>query len=724
MDNQILVESNTANLHDTSHRSEPVDHEMKELPASMQSVPVTTLETIRNPSIKKEFSLGTVLNQIQYPETINEKLKIYRNHLVGHGKKDELTIAAKNNLPCISFSGTYQDKVVNDNFVQSSGIFLVDIDNVDPTLTKEKLAKLPHTIFAFISPSETGVKAGIRVDPTLITSDQDFKKVYQCIEYWLASLSITIDSACKDVRRLCFISHDPDMYINYEAIPIDYSALQAQFRQDSPVSSHASVSGNPSPLVPTGGYTQAYCDKTVQNTVQNQLSIIRGTPDGNRHNQLLHSSLTLFGLANKFNLLNSDKLKTELFDAGTSIGLPIGEVKTILRNTHDHIRRANQSNPENSNQNNTPKFELVSIASLIKNPKAVDFMVKGLIESGGMNLISGEYGSGKTFLVFDLAFCVASGIDWHGYKVKQSPVVIIAGEGHQGIGNRLLALEQHYNSPTPLDELRISISKVAANFTDGANAQLVQQAVQEVCPDSEDGLVIIDTLNKNFGGANENETAQMTKFVNNLDTYFRNSGKTVIVVHHPNKSDPNSSRGSNALPSACEGVFNIKKDLHGQITFCCTKQKNAKETPPQDNPMHFELEDITFPDVFDDDESVGSAVLVPNEKPIKSEKEYHPKAHEIECISSLSYLMENKSVPISTDIKKRYSGVHHESQRMVQQDHWRDECYKRMNVNSDKQDAKSYKEAQRKAFSRGRDKLVKESIIVTFDSYVWFLSKS
>jgi hypothetical protein len=720
MDNQILVESNTANLHDTSHRSDPVDHEMKELPASMQSVPVTTLETIRNPSVKKEFPLGTVLNQIQYPETINEKFKIYRGHLVEHGKKDERTIAAKNNLPCISFSGTYQDKVVNDNFAQSSGIFLVDIDNVDPTLTKEKLAKLPHTIFAFISPSETGVKAGIRVDPTLITSDQDFKKVYQCIEHWLASLSITIDSACKDVRRLCFISLDPDMYINYEAEPIDYNALQAQFKQDSPFPSRSIASDNPSTLVPTGGYTQAYCD----NIIEQQVSIIRATPEGKRHKQLLNSSLTLFGLADKSKFLNTNKLKAELLDAGTNIGLPIDEVKTVLRDADKHIRRTNQSNHETANQNNTSKFKLVSIASLIKNPKAVDFMVKGLIESGGMNLISGEYGSGKTFLVFDLAFCVASGIDWHGHKVKQSPVVIIAGEGHQGIGNRLLALEQHYNSPTPLDELRISVSKVAANFTDGANAQLVQQAVQEVCPDGEDGLVIIDTLNRNFGSANENETAQMTKFVNNLDTYFRNPGKTVIVVHHPNKSDPNSSRGSNALPSACEGVFNLKKDLHGQIEFWCSKQKNAKETPTRDKGMFFELEAVTFPNVFEEGEPVGSAVLVLTDKPIKSEKKYRPTANESECINSLSYLVKNKSEPVSEDIKKRYSGLHHESQRMVQQDHWRDECYKRMNVNSDKQDAKLYKEAQRKAFSRARDKLVKESIIVTFDSYVWFLGES
>jgi len=675
----------------------------------MMDVLVTTLKNIRNSCDKNEFTLEEVLTRLKNPGTINPHVQKYRELLSKYGKKDERTVAAKNNLPCINFSGTYHGKVVNDNFAQSSGIFLVDIDNVDPILIKEKLSKIPNATFAFTSPSGNGVKAGIRIDPSMISSDQDFKRIYHCVEPWLATLDIIIDSACKDVRRLCYISHDPDMYINYEAIPIDFNALQAQFRQNAPIASRSVASDSPSTLVPTGGYNQAYCDKAVQN----ELSIIRSTPEGKRHKQLLHSALTLFGLAEKSQLINTNKLKAELLDAGTSIGLSIDEVNTVLRDADKHIRKSNQSNHGITNQNSTSKFELVSIASLAKNPSAVDYMVTALIESGGMNVISGEYGSGKSFLVFNLAFCVANGIDWHGYKVKQTPVVIIAGEGHAGIYNRFAALSQHYQTPMP-DNLHVS--KIAANFTDLESTRAVHQSVQSLYPDA--GLIIIDTLNKNFGGANENETAHMTKFVNNLDAHFRHDGKTVITVHHPNKSDPNGSRGSNALPGACEGFFSVAKDANGQIKFWCTKQKNDKEIPSKDNPMYFQLHPITFPDVFDEDgEPVGSAVLVPTDKPIKSEKKYRPTANESECINSLSYLVNNKSVPISADIKKRYSGVHHESHRMVHHDYWRDECYKRMNIDSDKQDAKY------KAFDRARKKLVKESIIVMFDSYVWFISK-
>ena len=361
------------------------------------------------------------------------------------------------------------------------------------------------------------------------------------------------------------------------------------------------------------------------------------------------------------------------------------------------------------------KFKFTSIRELAANPKAVDFMVEGLIESGGMNVISGEYGSGKSFLVFDIAFCVASGIDWHGFKVQQAPVVIVAGEGQQGIANRFIALSKHYDVPLP-DNLHVS--DIAANFTDIESTREVHNSVQELCPDN--GLVIIDTLNRNFGNANENETSAMTHFVHNLDTHFRESGKTVITVHHPNKTNPNGSRGSSALPSACEGFFSLNKDKNGQVKFWCTKQKNDRELPQQNKAMFFEISTINFTGANGD--SISSAVLVPLDKPIKSEQSHKLKLNDTECVNALSHLVREdnpKAILVSDDIKKRYSGnARCEGQRMIHEDAWRDECYKRMVIDSDKQGAK------RQRFNRARNTLHEDGIIVSFDGYVWFATKS
>ena len=531
MDDQLRVESNTANLHDTSRRSDPVDHEMKELPASMQSVPVTTLETIRNPSVKKEFPLGTVLNQIQYPETINEKFKIYRGHLVEHGKKDERTIAAKNNLPCISFSGTYHDKVVNDNFAQSSGIFLVDIDNVDPTLTKEKLAKLPHTIFAFISPSETGVKAGIRVDPTLITSDQDFKKVYQCVEPWLATLDITIDPSCKDVRRLCYMSHDPDMYINYQTEPIDYSALQAQFKQDSPIPSRSAASANPSTLVPTGGYTQAYCDKTVQY----ELSAIRTAHEGHRNNQLYKSSFNLFALAEYSGLIDMKRLQAELIVVGTGIGLPDDEVKSAIQSaeksrfkstrqpptSYSTVTQIESAQPSITPQNNTfvslNQFSLNGKSKEMKEKMLNDVFVLGNVALlGQITAFYASHGTGKTLLTLKMLIdSITAG------TIKGEDVFYLNCDDNQrGIITKLELAEKH------------GFQMLADNHQ-GFKSSMMSEILQSViASDNAHGkIIILDTLKKFTDLMNKRDSSEFMKILRS----FVSHGGTAIVLAHVNK---------------------------------------------------------------------------------------------------------------------------------------------------------------------------------------------
>jgi DNA modification methylase len=45
-------------------------------------------------------------------------------------------------------------------------------------------------------------------------SDEDFKKAYTSIEAYLAAKGITIDPACKDIRRISFVSYDPNLFYN------------------------------------------------------------------------------------------------------------------------------------------------------------------------------------------------------------------------------------------------------------------------------------------------------------------------------------------------------------------------------------------------------------------------------------------------------------------------------------------------------------------------------
>ena len=258
-----------------------------------------------------------------------------------------------------------------------------------------------------------------------------------------------------------------------------------------------------------------------------------------------------------------------------------------------------QNKTDKGGTNGPQVFKLVPIKHLIDNPKPIRWTIKGILELGGMNLISGAYGSGKSFIAFDMGFCTAAGIDWHGHKTIQSPVVIFCGEGHSGIADRFAALVIEYGIDCP-DCLYVS--EIPAQLTNGDNCEWVANAVNQLCPEA--GMIIIDTLNRNFGGLDENSTKDMTTFVNNVDAVFRTTGKTVVVVHHAGHNG-NRGRGSIVLPSACESEFFIRKQDEG-LVLTCDKQKNAAKSEP----LYFKFKPIVIPGRVDDEgEAVCSLCL-------------------------------------------------------------------------------------------------------------------
>ena len=128
---------------------------------------------------------------------------------------------AKLKLPTWAFNGAFSDKVDNAHFVESSGFFHFDIDGLINGMvakTKQNLIdNCPHLYAIWKSPSGNGLKGLIRIPDDLIHNDADFKKAYSQIEPYFLGLGITIDKSCKDVRRLCFVCSDPDIYINTDA---------------------------------------------------------------------------------------------------------------------------------------------------------------------------------------------------------------------------------------------------------------------------------------------------------------------------------------------------------------------------------------------------------------------------------------------------------------------------------------------------------------------------
>ena len=69
------------------------------------------------------------------------------------------------------------------------------------------------------------------------------------------------------------------------------------------------------------------------------------------------------------------------------------------------------------------------------------WLVKGLIPAEGHGLLSGQWGTGKTFVAFDLATAVGTGQPFLGHAIKrQSGILFIAAEGADEVRLRLDAV--------------------------------------------------------------------------------------------------------------------------------------------------------------------------------------------------------------------------------------------------------------------------------------------
>ncbi|EIP99367.1 VirE N-terminal domain protein [Opitutaceae bacterium TAV1] len=126
--------------------------------------------------------------------------------------------ARKRRLPAILWSGTFSRRAIA-GLIAPSGLIVADLDGLDnPAQTRDTLAFDDHIYAAFLSPSATGVKAVFRHDRA-----GEHAAAWADMEAYLsAKYNLTPDPSGKDVCRMCFVSHDPDLAHNPDARPLPH----------------------------------------------------------------------------------------------------------------------------------------------------------------------------------------------------------------------------------------------------------------------------------------------------------------------------------------------------------------------------------------------------------------------------------------------------------------------------------------------------------------------
>lgn len=338
-----------------------------------------------------------------------------------------------------------------------------------------------------------------------------------------------------------------------------------------------------------------------------------------------------------------------------------------------------------------PVFKFVQVADLRYRPP--EYIIDGLFETETLGLIFGDPGCGKSFLAVDIALSVASGTSFHGRSVKQGSVFFIAGEGHNGLARRFAAWSKAVG--VSLDDVPLFQSERAAQFLDGASAKAVADAVDTLAHNhGTPALIIIDTLARNFGAGDENNTKDMSELVTSVDDLkARFPGAAVLIVHHTGHGEKQRARGAMALKGALDTEYRVEKD-GSTLKLTNTKMKDAEA--PQD--MFFSLNEIDL------DGSATSAVLEVTEAP-----ERKHKMTPTQTLGLSTYATAAASSGIWDDDGKAFRGVHIEA--------WREAFYAKHTGDSADAKKKAFQRVRKDMADAGRMK-VQDDVYLSTDPTV------
>ena len=168
---------------------------------------------ISNTIPSKEITIGKYV-EIVKGDLWKEKIASLRQDA---SKKD---LIKKEQLDYIIPSGIFKERK-KEKLIGLSDLICWDIDGLDEVeIVKEKLFEDEHVLLVHTSPSGNGLKLFARFEGLTkenYESNWNFGRDYFIEKYIIPQEMF--DSKTKDISRACFVSYDPDLFYNENAIP-------------------------------------------------------------------------------------------------------------------------------------------------------------------------------------------------------------------------------------------------------------------------------------------------------------------------------------------------------------------------------------------------------------------------------------------------------------------------------------------------------------------------
>lgn len=350
------------------------------------------------------------------------------------------------------------------------------------------------------------------------------------------------------------------------------------------------------PSPPRNGHGQhsAYGARALQLEIEALLQ----TPEGQRNDQLNRAAFCLGQLV-AGGELTEDEVEVELTIAAGRVGLTDQEIPRTIRSglaagaleprtapDQPRLRIVPPPSQRTTADNRTTaavidlpetvneRYVVHHFSEVFTPQEPLTWIISGLLPVDTVTMFVGEGGSKKTWAMFDMAVCVATGQDWLGMPTTPAPVLIIDEEtGDWWMKNRLSQVGRGHVSTPPETPLHWITLAGFNYFKEQADADELEKLVRVYGA----GLIIIDALADIMIGGDENAVQDIQPVFHRLRLVANRTHCAIVVIHHFNKNG--STRGSTAIKGAVDLILTAASTPDSPyINFACEKARNIQ--PP------------------------------------------------------------------------------------------------------------------------------------------------
>lgn len=347
----------------------------------------------------------------------------------------------------------------------------------------------------------------------------------------------------------------------------------------------------------------------IDNALTNECDAVRTEPEGNRNARLNTAAFNIGQLIDGHHL-TTDTAAQQLLEAATvqrpSSPLPGREARRTIESGlkagmahprdlsdvgHDHppVTQLDTPHPGSPDSSSDEPSSLVTELEAhffsspgVKNLPPPHYVVDGLLKRGALSWLFGPSGSKKSFLALSLCATVSLGLSWAGQDTHApGPVLYITNEGEDELGSRVEGWEALHGGQV----MGVSFLTMAVQILNPAARTALFTLIDKMANDTTNlddaalagampSLIVIDTQANAALGLDENDNAEMSRFVQAVADIRDHTDACVLVVHHTGKNGT-TMRGASSVYARADTILRVSNDGPRWIDMTVDKQRNG-----------------------------------------------------------------------------------------------------------------------------------------------------